>query len=79
MRDVDIAYIAGLFDGEGTVGFYKRYETKKDRKGKPRKSLCNRISVEIAMTERSVRCNGVGVVVSGRLIISAVSYTRTAI
>ena len=54
MKDVNIAYIAGLFDGEGTVGFYKRYETKKDRKGKPRKSLCNRISVEISMTERSV-------------------------
>ena len=37
MEKTDIAYIAGLFDGEGTVGFYRRYETKKDRKGKPRK------------------------------------------
>ena len=54
MEKTDIAYIAGLFDGEGTVGFYRRYETKKDRKGIPRKSLCYRISVEIAMTERSI-------------------------
>ena len=53
MKETDIAYVAGLFDGEGTVGFYRRIETKKDR-GKPRKSLAYRISVEIAMTERSV-------------------------
>ena len=53
MKESDIAYIAGLFDGEGTVGFYRRMETKKDR-GKPRKSFAYRISVEIAMTDRSV-------------------------
>ena len=29
MKESDIAYIAGLFDGEGTVGFYRRMETKK--------------------------------------------------
>ena len=38
MKESDIAYIAGLFDGEGTVGFYRRMETKKDT-GKPRKSF----------------------------------------
>ena len=53
MKESDIAYIAGLFDGEGTVGFYRRMETKKDR-GNPRKSFAYRISVEIAMTDRSV-------------------------
>tara|TARA_Y100001938_G_C8081812_1_gene429615 strand:+ start:597 stop:1010 length:414 start_codon:yes stop_codon:yes gene_type:complete len=53
MKESDIAYIAGLFDGEGTVGFYRRMETKKDR-GKPRKSFAYRINVEIAMTDRSV-------------------------
>ena len=53
MKETDIAYVAGLFDGEGTVGFYRRIETKKDR-GNPRKSLAYRISVEIAMTERNV-------------------------
>ena len=34
MRDTDIAYIAGLFDGEGSVDYVKRTEKKKKHKGK---------------------------------------------
>ena len=46
-----IAYIAGLFDGEGSVDYAKRWEKKKNR---PRKYLCRRISCEIAMTDYPV-------------------------
>jgi hypothetical protein len=49
MNDVDIAYIAGLFDGEGTIT-YKKYKEKK----KNGTYDCWRISMEIAMTDRSV-------------------------
>jgi len=28
-RDTDIAYIAGLFDGEGSINFNRRIERKK--------------------------------------------------
>ena len=28
LREADIAYIAGLFDGEGSVTYKKYYETK---------------------------------------------------
>ena len=43
LREADIAYIAGLFDGEGSVTYKKYYETKKKRDGSPRKTYTWRI------------------------------------
>ena len=49
------AYIAGLFDGEGSIYFAKRPEKKKKHNGKGyRTSMSQRISMEITMTDRSV-------------------------
>ena len=51
----DIAYLAGLFDGEGSIYFAKRPEKKKKHKGKGyRISNSQRISMEITMTDKSV-------------------------
>jgi len=51
----DVAYIAGLFDGEGSIYFAKRIEKKKKHKGKGyRESLSQRISMEVTMTDESV-------------------------
>ena len=51
----DIAYIAGLFDGEGIIYFARRIEKKKKHKGKGyRTSMSQRISMEITMTDESV-------------------------
>ena len=49
ISDVDKAYIAGLFDGEGSIHF-------KRKPGKKRSGTydCMRISIEISMTDRSV-------------------------
>ena len=54
--DTDKAYIAGLFDGEGSIHFKRGIEKKKRHKGKPgyRYSNSMRISMEITMTDRSV-------------------------
>ena len=53
--EADIAYIAGLFDGEGSVYFARRPEKKKKHNGKGyRTSMAQRISMEITMTDRSV-------------------------
>jgi len=53
--ETDKAYIAGLFDGEGSIYFAKRAEKKKKHKGKGyRISNSQRISMEITMTDRSV-------------------------
>ena len=49
MRESDVAYIAGLFDGEGSIQ-YKKYPEKK-RSGTYN---CWRIVMEITMTDRSV-------------------------
>jgi len=49
MTEAEAAYIAGLFDGEGTIT-YKKYKEKK----KNGTYDCWRISMEIAMTDRSV-------------------------
>mgnify|MGYP003681515598 FL=1 len=49
MTEAEAAYIAGLFDGEGTIT-YKKYKEKK----KNGIYDCWRISMEIAMTDRSV-------------------------
>lgn len=56
VSDVDKAYIAGLFDGEGSIHIKRGVEKKKKHKGKPgfRVSNSMRISMEITMTDRSV-------------------------
>ena len=53
--EVDIAYIAGLFDGEGSINIKRGIEKKKKHKGKPgyRTSNSMRISMEITMTDKS--------------------------
>ena len=54
--EVDIAYIAGLFDGEGSINIRRAIEKKKKHKSKPGYRLSNsmRISMEITMTDKSV-------------------------
>ena len=55
ISDTDKAYIAGLFDGEGSINFTRRPEKKKKHKGKGyRVSNSMRISMEISMTDQSV-------------------------
>ena len=55
MNDTDKAYIAGLFDGEGSINFTRRPEKKKKHKGGGyRVSNSMRISMEVTMTDRSV-------------------------
>ena len=49
------AYIAGLFDGEGSIYYTRRPEKKKKHKGGGyRISNSLRLSMEITMTDRSV-------------------------
>ena len=53
--EANIAYIAGLFDGEGSIYFAKRPEKKKKHKGEGyRISISQRISMDITMTDESV-------------------------
>ena len=55
MSEVDMAYIAGLFDGEVSIYFKRGFENKKKHKGKGyRLSNSMRISMEITMTDKSV-------------------------
>ena len=55
MRESDIAYLAGLFDGEGSLQCKKGWEKKKKHKGEGhRMSNSMRISMEIAMTDEAV-------------------------
>ena len=55
IRESDLAYIAGLFDGEGSINITRRPERKKKHKGKGyRVSNSMRISMEISMTDQSV-------------------------
>ena len=49
IHDTEKAYIAGLFDGEGSIDFTKRKEKKKSGTYD-----CRRISMEITMTDKSV-------------------------
>ena len=51
MIDTNVAYIAGLFDGEGSVS-YKQYMRKRpnNKKPYPTWSIC----MEIAMTDKSI-------------------------
>ena len=55
MTNEDAAYIAGLFDGEGSIYYAKRKEKKKKHNGKGyRYSMSQRISMEITMTDEHV-------------------------
>ena len=55
IADTDSAYIAGLFDGEGSVLFTRKNEKKKKHNGKGyRNSNSIRINMEITMTDKSV-------------------------
>ena len=50
--ETDRAYIAGLFDGEGSIHFKRGSEKKKKHKGKGyRISNSLRLSMEITMTD----------------------------
>jgi len=49
ISEVDKAYIAGLFDGEGSIHFKRKPEKKRSGTYD-----CMRISMEISMTDRSV-------------------------
>jgi len=53
MTSEEAAYIAGLFDGEGTIT-YKKYFERKKKGNVVNKYNCWRISMEIAMTDESV-------------------------
>ena len=53
--DTDKAYIAGLFDGEGSIHFKRGWRRKRNTKVKKyRMSNSLRLSMEITMTDRSV-------------------------
>ena len=55
IADTDLAYIAGLFDGEGSVIFTRKNEKKKKHNGNGyRNSNSIRINMEITMTDKSV-------------------------
>ena len=56
MKESDIAYLAGLFDGEGSIHYKKGLEKKKKHKGKPGYRVSNswRINMEITMTDPMV-------------------------
>ena len=55
IADTDLSYIAGLFDGEGSVFFKRATEKKKKHDGKGyRLSNSMRINMEITMTDNSV-------------------------
>jgi len=55
INNTDAAYIAGLFDGEGTICYKQYVERKKKHTGKGyRTTKTWRINMEIAMTDRSV-------------------------
>ena len=55
IHDTDKAYIAGLFDGEGSINFTRKPEKKKKHKGEGHRiSNSMRISMEISMTDQSV-------------------------
>ena len=45
-----LAYIAGLFDGEGCVQYKQRMETK--RKNRPRRYMCWMVTLEMSMTDQ---------------------------
>ena len=52
MQISDIAYIAGLFDGEGSIT-YKKYKERKKKGNKVKYYNCWRIVMEISMTDKN--------------------------
>ena len=56
MKESDIAYIAGLFDGEGSIHYKRAPEKKKKHRGKPGYRVSNswRINMEVTMTDSLV-------------------------
>ena len=54
--ETDRAYIAGLFDGEGSIHMKRAPEKKKKHRDKPGYRISNslRLSMEITMTDQSV-------------------------
>ena len=54
ISETDASYIAGLFDGEGSITYKQYNEKKKKRDGSPRTSFTWRIVMEISMTDESV-------------------------
>ena len=55
IAETDRAYIAGLFDGEGSIHFKRGPEKKKKHKGVGHRiSNSLRLSMEITMTDKSV-------------------------
>ena len=55
LGETEIAYIAGLFDGEGSIHYKRGPEKKKKHKGRGyRISNSMRLSMEITMTDQSV-------------------------
>ena len=71
MTEVEAAYIAGLFDGEGTIT-YKKYPERKKKGNKVNTYNCWRISMEVAMTDQSVliwlhKALGVGTLASKKV------------
>ena len=55
IAQTDIAYIAGLFDGEGSIHYKRGPEKKKKHNGEGHRiSNSMRISMEISMTDHSV-------------------------
>ena len=54
MKDTDVAYIAGLFDGEGSIDFKRRCENRKGRKGKRYLTNAMNITMRIEMTHESI-------------------------
>ena len=55
INQTDIAYIAGLFDGEGSIHYKRGPEKKKKHKGEGHRiSNSMRINMEITMTDHSV-------------------------
>ena len=53
MEEEEISYLAGLFDGEGSVTYKKYWEYKKNKK---KKYKCWRIVLEMAMTDKPTIC-----------------------
>jgi hypothetical protein len=74
LRKTDIAYIAGLFDGEGSIT-YKKYKSKKTRNNKTKYYDCWRIVMEITMTDASVFAHYKGKVMNDK-IVDMVEYKK---
>ena len=71
MNPEEAPYIAGLFDGEGTIT-YKKYPERKKKGNKVNTYNCWRISMEVAMTDQSVliwlhKALGVGTLASKKV------------